>query len=120
MAEDVGLLSVVMGGRGRWWRRQWRPRLGEVEELGDGEDLPAAGAAAAVADPAGEQVAVWASAFAEQPLAAAGALVNPDRGSGGTGRKRRRHGWCQRSPLAVGRLTASGGTKAPGAPGGQL
>ncbi len=48
----------------------------DIEQLGDGDDLTAGGAAAAFAEASGEQVAVRAAAFAGEALAAAGAFVD--------------------------------------------
>ena len=65
--------------------RIWR-WLADIEQLGDGQDLPAARAGSAVADAPGEQVAVRAAALAGQQAAAAGALVDPGRGAAAAGR----------------------------------
>jgi hypothetical protein len=55
--------SVPVDVNGRGWVGQFPAWSGWVEKFVDGEDLAAAGAAAAVADPAGEQVAVRALAL---------------------------------------------------------
>ena len=49
--------------------------LADLQQLGDGKDLPAARAGSAVADTPGEQVAAWAAALAGEPVTAAGALA---------------------------------------------
>src|SRR5258708_16060061 len=64
--------------------------LADLQQLGDGKDLPAARAGSAVAEAPGEQVAVGAAAFPGEPVAAAGALVDAGRGAGAAGRQPRR------------------------------
>src|SRR5659263_56801 len=96
--------------------------LFEPEQFRDGEHLPAAGTASSVADAAGEQMAVWAAAFAGEMLAAAGAFVDPGGGAGSAGRQRGQR--CCRGPgsgqaIAVGRLAARGATEASGPAGAQ-
>jgi len=56
--------SVPLDGDGRGWVGQFLVGSGGVEKFFGGEDLAAAGAAAAVADPVGEQVAVGGSGAA--------------------------------------------------------
>src|SRR5258706_13308389 len=82
--------------------------LADIEQLGDGQDLPAARAGSAVADTPGEQVAAWAAALAGEPVTAAGALVDAGGGAAAAGRQRRR-GWPGRG----------GGAAAGGPPAGQ-
>ncbi len=48
----------------------------DLEQLGDGDDLTAGGAAAAFAEASGEQVAFVAAAFAGEAVPAAGAFVD--------------------------------------------
>ena len=50
--------------------------LRDVEELADGDDVPAARAATSLVEAAGEQIAGLASALAGEPVTAAGTLVD--------------------------------------------
>ena len=67
--------------------------LPDVQELFDGDDIPAAGAAASVVEAAGEQVAGLAAALAGEPVAAAWAFVDAAGGSG-KGRRQRYRDRC--------------------------
>ena len=64
-----------------------------VEELADGDDVPAAGAAASFFEAAGEQVADLAAALAGESFAASRALVDA-AGRAGDGRRQRYRNWC--------------------------
>src|SRR5258706_8364797 len=95
--------------------------LADIEQLGDGQDLPAARAGSAVADTPGEQVAAWAAALAGEPVTAAGALVDAGGGAAAAGRQRRR-GWPGGGGAAAGaRLPAGPGAvlAGPGRGGGR-
>ncbi len=48
----------------------------DVEQLGDGDDVAAGGAAASLAEATGEQVALGAATFAGEAVSAAGAFVD--------------------------------------------
>jgi len=50
--------------------------LPDVEKLGDGDDVAAAGAAASFGEAAGEQVAGVAATLAGEPVTATGAFVD--------------------------------------------
>lgn len=81
--------------------------LSDVEEFVDGDDVPAAGAAASVSDSAGEQVAGVAAAFAGEPVAAVGAFVDA-AGRSGNGRGQRRwNGPARVAAGSVGGLSAA-------------
>src|SRR5258705_7443348 len=93
--------------------------LADLQQLGDGQDLPAARAGSAVADTPGEQVAAWAAAFAGEPVTAAGALVDAGGGAAAAGRQRRR-GWPGGGgAAAVGGLPAGRGAVLAGPAGRQ-
>ena len=61
----------------------------DVEELVDGDDVAAAGAAASFVEAAGEQVAFWTAAVSREPVAAAGTFIDAT-GRPGNGRGQRR------------------------------
>jgi len=53
----------------------------DVQELVDGDDVPAAGAASSLVDASGEQVALWAAALPGEAFPAAGAFVDAAGGA---------------------------------------
>jgi hypothetical protein len=71
LGDDVRGGGTVSGLVGLW----------NVEKFVDGDDVAAGGAASAVADAAGEQVALWAAAFAGEAFSAAGAFVDAGGGA---------------------------------------
>ena len=93
--------------------------LAGLEQIGDGQDLAAARAASAVADAPGEQVAVGAAAFAGEPVAAAGALVDAGGGAAPAWRQLRRAGAGGGCAAPVGGLPAGRGAVPAGPSGGQ-
>ena len=90
----------------------------DVEELGDCDDVPAAGAATSLIEAAGEQVALGAAALAGGPVTAAGAFLDA-AGCARDGRGYWREGRCDGVVAgSVGDLSAVRGAPGAGLAGG--